>query len=442
MNGEAVKAVQAREEEVARLGGQAAYRLQALRTLRLKTVVKESHGTSVHALAVNHCAPALGNLWATVGSNQATVYDSEHMGGHLAVAAHFTNAPTQHAPGGGLQCAAWLSAQGWSDHPDGDACLAVAGADTNISVISVVEARVVKLLQGHTKEVAELAAVPAAPRLLASLSRDGNLRLWDLPSETCLASLQTDGTCLAMAPDGRSLLLGNSKGRLQQYDIVPAAADPAAVAAAIAAGSSVAEATATRLCIEGASRREAKCLGSCHTDAIDCLRFLPGSRLASKSSDGRMFVWRISGGGSSGDASSSGEPGGGGSGMQLAVAATWKVPACSSAGGWGSRCQFGATADGRYISVGNSKGDCYVYDSDSGERAAHVSAIRVSAPVRACGLSEDCRHLMAVLGKGFVFRFEYTGPLAAAQLDGDDGGEQLDGKENTNSGQQEVAAGR
>ena len=61
------------------------------------------------------------------------VYDSEHMGGHLAVAAHFTNAPTQHAPGGGLQCAAWLSAQGWSDHPDGDACLAVAGADTNIS---------------------------------------------------------------------------------------------------------------------------------------------------------------------------------------------------------------------------------------------------------------------------------------------------------------------
>jgi hypothetical protein len=27
-----------------------------------------------------------------------------------------------------------------------------------------------------------------------------------------------------------------------------------------------------------------------------------------------------------------------------------------------------------------------------------------AAPVRACGLSEDCRHLLAVLGKGFVFR--------------------------------------
>ena len=239
-----------------------------------------------------------------------------------------------------------------------------------------------------------------------------------------------------------------------------------------------------------------------------------------------MFVWRISGGGSSGDASSSGEPGGGGSGMQLAVAATWKVPACSSAGGWGSRCQFGATADGRYISVvralpaartrwrrwwgccccccacccaccclpspegaaccrsrpqhlrlaphptaaGKQQGRLLrLRQRQRGARGARQRHPRVwwvggatllgwgaqavagwgaakrgvctagtatlrgehwqqrplnstagtplpdwhaarplpppAAPVRACGLSEDCRHLMAVLGKGFVFRW-------------------------------------
>ena len=84
-------------------------------------------------------------------------------------------------------------------------------------VISVVEARVVKLLQGHTKEVAELAAVPAAPRLLASLSRDGNLRLWDLPSETCLASLQTDGTCLVRGG-------GGAAGRAGRRAVRPGAA--------------------------------------------------------------------------------------------------------------------------------------------------------------------------------------------------------------------------
>jgi WD40 repeat protein len=66
-------------------------------------------------------------------------------------------------------------------------------------VISVVEARVVRLLRGHSREMVELAAVPAAPRLLLSLSRDGNLRLWDVPSEACLASLQTDATTIVSA---------------------------------------------------------------------------------------------------------------------------------------------------------------------------------------------------------------------------------------------------
>ena len=64
-------------------------------------------------------------------------------------------------------------------------------------MISVVEGRVTHLLQGHTREVAELAAAGAgAPRLLLSLSRDGNLRLWDVPTETCLSSIQTDASCI------------------------------------------------------------------------------------------------------------------------------------------------------------------------------------------------------------------------------------------------------
>lgn len=63
-------------------------------------------------------------------------------------------------------------------------------------MISVVEACITRLLRGHTKEVVDLAATAAAPRLLLSLSRDGNLRLWDVPSETCLSSLQTDATCI------------------------------------------------------------------------------------------------------------------------------------------------------------------------------------------------------------------------------------------------------
>ena len=136
-----------------------------------------------------------------------------------------------------------------------------------------------KLLRGHSSEVVELsAAEAAAPRLLASLSRDGNLRLWDVPAEACLSSLQLpDAGCMvravmrqdsdvlelvdwwraasaaptvclttpqhlaraaavllcpqAMAPDGRSLLVGTRKGQLVKYKIVPAAAAAAGAAA-------------------------------------------------------------------------------------------------------------------------------------------------------------------------------------------------------------------
>ena len=71
------------------------------------------------------------------------------------------------------------------------------------AVISVVEGRVTHLLQGHTREVAELAAAGAgAPRLLLSLSKDGNLRLWDVPTEACLSSIQTDATCIVSGECG------------------------------------------------------------------------------------------------------------------------------------------------------------------------------------------------------------------------------------------------
>ena len=42
----------------------------------------------------------------------------------------------------------------------------------------------------------ELAAGRDAPRLLLSLSKDGNLRLWDVPTEACLSTLQTDASCI------------------------------------------------------------------------------------------------------------------------------------------------------------------------------------------------------------------------------------------------------
>ena len=113
--------------EVAAAGGAHAHRDVALRGLVLKTVVKESHGSPIHALAFNQCTTAcahsqgpidgLHNLFATVGGEQATVYDDAHMGNFLAVVVHFSNSPTLHHGGGALSACAWVNAHGLTRHP-------------------------------------------------------------------------------------------------------------------------------------------------------------------------------------------------------------------------------------------------------------------------------------------------------------------------------------
>lgn len=55
---------------------------------------------------------------------------------------------------------------------------------------------------GHTKEVIELAACAQQPALLLSLAKDGNVRLWDVPSEACLSTLQTEASSMVRGGQG------------------------------------------------------------------------------------------------------------------------------------------------------------------------------------------------------------------------------------------------
>ncbi len=45
---------------------------------------------------------------------------------------------------------------------------------------------------GHHAAVVELSAAAEQPGLLLSLSKDGNVRLWDVGRQECLLSLKTD----------------------------------------------------------------------------------------------------------------------------------------------------------------------------------------------------------------------------------------------------------
>ena len=61
--------------------------------------LQESHCRPVRQLLFNTVDASCSNLFATVGGDQATVYDDMHMGDYIAVVLNFVNARTLHAAG-------------------------------------------------------------------------------------------------------------------------------------------------------------------------------------------------------------------------------------------------------------------------------------------------------------------------------------------------------
>lgn len=49
---------------------------------------------------------------------------------------------------------------------------------------------------GHRKEVLQLASCQGREGCLVSLAKDGEMRLWDVQQEVCVASAPTDASCI------------------------------------------------------------------------------------------------------------------------------------------------------------------------------------------------------------------------------------------------------
>lgn len=59
--------------------------------------------------------------------------------------------------------------------------------------------------------------------------------------------------------------------------------------------------------------------------------------------------------------------------------------------------------------AGNATGDLFVYSTLTGVRSASASQDKLSGGVKSCAVSEDCRHLLAAIGNGFLFRWAGLG---------------------------------
>ncbi len=68
---------------------------------------------------------------------------------------------------------------------------------------------------GHTTAVIELAGCPKRPGLLASLAKDGSVRVWDVRLEACLATYAAGASALA-SQSSHSLLHAHAPCTLPQ----------------------------------------------------------------------------------------------------------------------------------------------------------------------------------------------------------------------------------
>jgi len=339
----------------------------------------------IQQLAFNLHKQCNKNLLATVGGVQATIYDNEHCGTHLDIVMNFVNRDTPSLPSVGkkdyentsnpkrlLQCCCWVN----SPEDDDDTWLAVGGIDRLIQIISIAHSRVLYILEGHSDTVEELACSPTTTTHLLSASKDGTVRLWDTSTRLCLQIFKTRATSLSFFNEGKQILTGGKNGCVKLWAIddelniiwskkrkIPGGEPPP---------------------------REPKTTEQCTTlilpykTDIDCIKVL-GEKIISKSTDGKICIWH----------------------PNLTekiqqVDSEIKVKGCTN-----GRSHFDLSEDGKFICVGNSRGDVYIFNLLTGTKINSLEHKRSKSPVRGCVFAHHCKNVIFV-SESMIWRWDFV----------------------------------
>mmetsp|Transcript_2279 Transcript_2279/g.4618 ORF Transcript_2279/g.4618 Transcript_2279/m.4618 type:complete len:377 (+) Transcript_2279:73-1203(+) len=160
-------------------------RSQNSSAFKLTQLIQEDHGCPIYNVQFNTCDLRHSHLFATVGSNRATVYEC------LSNAEYGSGIdPKRQDPCGNTRVLqaffdeniseSFFSCVFSIDEEDHTPLLAIAGLTGLIKIIDLSIGRMVKALYGHGNSVNDLKIHPQYPCLVLSASKDESVRLWNM----------------------------------------------------------------------------------------------------------------------------------------------------------------------------------------------------------------------------------------------------------------------
>ncbi|XP_028410311.1 polycomb protein eed-like [Dendronephthya gigantea] len=146
---------------------------------RCTNYLKEDHKQPLFGVTFNYNFDENAEdplIFATVGSNRASIYQCKDKGEIKLLQAYVDADPDEN-----FYTAAWSFVL-----ESGEPILAIAGSRGIIRIISAFTMQCSKHFLGHGSSVNELKFHPLDPELLLSVSKDYALRLWNVRTEVCV----------------------------------------------------------------------------------------------------------------------------------------------------------------------------------------------------------------------------------------------------------------
>ena len=338
---------------------------------------KEEHQQPIFGIAFSYnCSPEEPPVFATVGSNRATIYRC-HPGGEMDVLQRYADPDEDE----NFYSCAWT-------YDNASHLLCAAGERGIVRVINVTTHRGERSLVGHGNSINDLRFHQRDPLLLLSASKDHSLRLWNVKTGACIAILGgVDGhrdEVLSGDFDigGRYVVSCGMDHALKTWDLGDVIADSRR------RGDDGPSFSSEVVHFPLFSTRIV------HRNYIDCVRWL-GQLVLSKSCENAIVLWKPPGMGDDDD--------GGNVDSTPIVLHTFEMNNCEI---WYLR--FALDYFQTVLACGNQAGRVFLWDLEADKIDSPVQLIhpKCDAPIRHVGFSRCGNIMVTVSDNATVWRWD------------------------------------